>query len=277
MKHFKGIIATSHVDAHNEVMPVETLETMVEQVNRQYIPMGIEHDPRIPPQGRLVSAKVVKLEDGEYGVEGIGEIFEPEDSYELKDDGREIPLHRQDDSSLHIQFDRNYRDQDDQTIINELGLIFGTEPQEEIKKSLDPISILTIGGAFVLGGIANGFLGKIGSDAYDSIKSRLSRLLRKKTQEKNHESLLIFRFWVSFEEHCIEVETILTNPMYEDIDAFFESGIRQLDPLVSQYFDSKAELRRMTAEYKNNELKLMFGVRKDGVPMFPNEDRNTKI
>lgn len=131
---------------------------MVEQVNKQYIPMGIEHDPRIPPQGRLVSAKVVKLEDGEYGVEGVGEIFEPGDSYELKDDGREIPLHRQDADNLHIQFDRNYRDRDDQDIINELGRIFGSEPQEEITKSIDPINILTICGAFVLGGIATGFL-----------------------------------------------------------------------------------------------------------------------
>lgn len=272
MKHFKGIIATSHVDRHNEVMPVETLETMVEQVNRQYIPMGIEHDPRIPPQGRLVSAKVVQLEDGKYGVEGIGEIFEQGDSYELKEDGREIPLHGQEADNLHLQFDRNYRDKEDQDIINEIGKLFGSKPQEEIKKALDPISILTVGGAFVLGGIASGFLGKIGSDAYDTIKSKIIKLLQKKVKEKEHESLLVFSFWVSKDVYHIEVEAILTNPTSDDIDAFFKSGLEQLDSLVLQYFDKNIGLRRITTKYENKKLSIMFGVRKDAVPIFPKED-----
>jgi len=272
MKHFKGIIATSHVDRHNEVMPVETLEAMVEQVNKQYIPMGIEHDPRIPPLGRLVSARVLQLEDGEYGVEGIGEIFEPGDIIELQNDGREIILHGKVKENLYLRYDRNYRDREDQVIINELSNLFGSEPKEEIKKSLDPISILTIGGAFVLGGIANGFLGKIGSDAYDSVKAKITKLLQKKAKKKEHEPLLIFSFWVSADGYHLEVEAILTNPTSEDIDSFFKSGLNQLDSLVSLYFDKKIGLRRIITKYENKELNLLFGVRKDAVPMFLKKD-----
>ena len=203
---------------------------------------------------------------------GIGEFFEQGDIYELKDDGREIPLHGQDVDNLHVQFDRNYRDQEDQDIINELGSLFGSEPQEEIKKSLDPISILTIAGAFALGGIANGFLSKMGSDAYDSIKSKITKLMQKKAKEKDHESLLVFYFWVSVDGYHIEVEVILTNPTSEDIDAFFISGLKQLDSLVLQYFDKNIGLRRITTKYENKKLNLMFGVRKDAVPMFQKED-----
>ena len=272
MKQFKGILATSHVDAHNEVMPVETLEAMVDQINRQYIPMGIEHDPRIPPQGRLVSAKVVPLEDSEYGVEGIGEIFEPGDSYELKNDGREIPVHAFDDDKLHIQFDRNYRGEEDQEAIFAIGELLDSEPQEEIKKAIDPISILTIGGAFVLGGIANGFFGKIGSDAYDYLKDKLKGLLnRKNAVQENHEALLVFSFWVSNGTQRFEVEVILTNPSPKEIEHFLEVGMRQIDQHVSHYYSEDLSIRRMIFKYESDSLIFMHGVRKDAVPMFPKQ------
>jgi hypothetical protein len=273
MKQFKGILATSHVDAHNEIMPVETLEAMVNQINQQYIPMGIEHDPRIPPKGRLVSAKVVPLEDGEYGVEGIGEIFEPGDSYELKNDGREIPVHAIDDDKLHIQFDRNYRDEEDQEAITAIGELFDSKPQEELKKSIDPISILTLSGAFVLGGIANGFFGKIGSDAYDYLKGKITGLLnRKNAIQDKHEALLVFSFWVTTGPQGFEVEIILTNPSPEEIEHFLEVGMHQVDQFVSQYYSQYLGIRRMTYKYESNTLAIMHVVRKDAVPMFPKEN-----
>ncbi len=128
-------------------------------------------------------------------------------------------------------------------------------------------------GGFALGGIAAGFLAKMGSNAYDSLKAKISKLLRKKKQEEDNEALLVFCFLVSTDDHYIEVEAVLSNPTDEDIDAFFASGINQLDPFVSRYFEPNIGLRRMTAEYANKELKLMFCVRKDAVPMMPNENK----
>lgn len=277
MKHLKGILATSHVDLHDEIMPLQTLETMAKQINTHYIPMGIEHDPRIPPQGRLITAQVVKLEDGEYGVEGLGEIFEPGDSYELKDAGREIPIHKnRSKNKIEIGFDRNYRSQEDQEIIKEISKLFGSEPQEELKKALDPISIITISCAFLLGGLANGFLGKMGSDAFDAFKGKLKKLLKKKEEEKDHERLLDFRFLIEINGCTGEVETILTNPTDDDIDEFFEDGLKQLDSVVLEYFDPNIGLRKITLEYSNRRINLLFGIRKDAVPMFP-KDRETKF
>ncbi len=273
MRLFRGILATSHADRHNEIMPVETLKVMADQINSQYIPMGVEHDPRIPPLGRLISAQVVQLEDGEYAVEGMGEIFEPQDKYELKNDGRVIPLHKLNTKNIEISFDRNYRDQEDQQIIKEIGMLLGSSPQEEIKKSFDPISILTIGGAFVLGGIANGFLRKIGSEAYDALKTKLSKLLKRKGQKRDKENLLVFSFLIDVEGTQIEIETVLTNPSEDDINEFFNTGISQLDHIVPDYLDGNSGVRRITAEYSNKEVKIKFGVRKDAIPIFPKEQR----
>ena len=50
----------------------------------------------------------------------------------------------------------------------------GTEAELSLKKAFEPISILVVGiGGFVLGSIASGFVGKVGSDAYDGLKHRL--------------------------------------------------------------------------------------------------------
>lgn len=274
MKHFKGIIATSQIDAHNEAISVDALNDLVERINSDYIPMGIEHDPRVPPKGRLVSARLVRLEDGEHGVEAIGEIFEAGDGTEMVSDGREIPLSKLEDGRLHIEFDRSYSDQEDQDIINEIGRLFSSKPREEIKKALDPLSILTIGGAFVLGAIATGFAKSMGSDAYDSLKAKTKKLLRKRKRDKGQEALLIFRFHVRTNDQDIEVEAILSNPSDEDIDAFFSSGMEQIDSWVSRHFDPSIGMRRITAEYANRELRLIFGVRKDAFPIIPKENRN---
>ena len=79
MKKIKGIYATSNVDNHGKAFSVEALKMLVEQINNSYMPMGVEHDPRIPPIGRIISAKLIKRDDGSYAVEGISEIFEEGD------------------------------------------------------------------------------------------------------------------------------------------------------------------------------------------------------
>ena len=52
---------------------------MVDQVKTAYIPMGIEHDPRIPPLGRVITAEITHLPDGEYALDAKVEVFEEGD------------------------------------------------------------------------------------------------------------------------------------------------------------------------------------------------------
>ncbi len=76
MKYSSGILATTHIDQQNEEISLSALESMVEQSNSYYIPITVEHDPRNPPLGRTKSTRIKKLEDGEYAIEGIFEMFE---------------------------------------------------------------------------------------------------------------------------------------------------------------------------------------------------------
>src|SRR5690606_31908993 len=120
------------------------------------IPMGVEHDPRIPPLGRMLHTDVEKLEDGEYALIGTAELFEGDVS-NIADTGDRVMVVRDvKGDSLELTYDRNFRGDEDQQTIQQLAEVLkcSEPPDEEIKKSLEPIAILTIAGKFALAGIA---------------------------------------------------------------------------------------------------------------------------
>lgn len=96
MKKIQMTMATSHVDLHGDRILPSALEAAVRQIRKQYLPLIKEHDIRYPPRGRVVSAEVIKLHDGEYALQGTAEVFEESDSIEsLTGDGRKIPIRDQ--------------------------------------------------------------------------------------------------------------------------------------------------------------------------------------
>jgi len=277
MKKFKRIIASSQTTSDGQLYTRELLKTMIEQLNTEYLPIGIKHDPRKPPVGRFVSAKLIPLKDGEYAVEGYGEIFEPDDLFGLQDDSRTIPIRLIDSEGLQVFYDKNYKNSEDQQDLKNMGSIIGDDPHEEVKLSLDPISTLTIyAGIFVLGGIAGGFLNKLGSDAWDKLKEILIRVMsRRKEGEKD--KLLIFQFTVKHEDHLINVETILSNPKEDDINNFFSDALPKLEIILPSYCKSDSGVKWIALEYSQRDVKVLFGIRKDAVPMFPipNDERHS--
>ncbi len=164
MKRLETVVSSTHLDSQGERMSRGALEDLVESISKSYIPVGIEHDPRIPPQGRIVSGFVRECTDGEFEAVAIMEIFEDGDDPSLPDDTREVvlPAHRVD--GLTVSHDWTHRSEEDQSDINAIAGILRNKPVYEVKKSADPISIISLTGAFVLGGIANGFLGRIGAE-----------------------------------------------------------------------------------------------------------------
>lgn len=275
MKYIKGIIATSHIDRHGDMLSPEGLKDMVEQINTQYIPITIEHDPRIPPQGRIKSAKLIKLEDGHYAVEEIKEIFEEGDEINVVDPSREMPLPIYDSDVLQITFDRSYRDDASQRLINDISSLLGSSPQEYEKKALEPISILIIGGFYLLGKIASGFFNKLGSDAWDALKSKLKILFEKKKKEAQ-ENLLMFQLSISVEGLIVNTEVVLTNPSDDDIDSFFENGLSKLDQIIPSLINKHPEVKKIVFTFSDNDLSLLFSVRKDAVPIYPSLKPDTK-
>ena len=266
MKLSSQIIATTHVDLHSERMTVGALESLVELINGSHTPVGIQHDPRIAPVGRVASARVRKLDDGEYAAEAVVELFEPGDEIRLIDGDRELPIHRCEGQGLEVLYDRNFRDSEDQVLIQRIGGLFGTRPQEEVKKAVDPLTVLSIGGVFVLGCIAKGFLTKLGGDAYESLKDCLKKLFARR---KAGENLLVFRAVVTTPGYDAEVVVVLSNPSDADIEDFLELALPMLDELVQACWDPQSGLKRLVFEYSDKRLTLKFGVRKDAVPLYP--------
>ena len=268
MRYLEGVIATTHLDSHNERFSRGALESMVEQINSQYLPVGVEHDPRIPPQGRNISARLEQTDDSEYSVLVIQELFEEGDKIPLKNDGREMPV-RPYDRTPTIIFDRSYRNSEDAKLLEDVANHISGKLQEERKKSSDPISILIIAlGVRILGGIVDGFSNQLGSDLYSGFKNSIKKLLAPKRGSKV-EHLITFRAVIKRDNYFVQVDTYLTNPRDEDFDYFLAEGLKNLDTIVLKLIEQYGDLRQCTFECKNEKMTLKFAVRKDAVPFIP--------
>ena len=269
MSIIKARFATTHVDRHNDIITLEALKSMVKQMNEKIIPHTIEHDPRIAPIGRIISAEIVELEDGQYAADGIIELFD--NLSELKNiENREMAVKQYEPGKFNLIYDRSYISPDDQKIISEIAGILKIEkgPEEEIKKALEPISILAIGGAFVLGAIFTGILNQMGIDIYQLLKQKIKDAFNRKKEEEK-DKLLEFAFTVSSKDRHILVKVILTNPSDDNIEKIFENGLKYLDAILPQFFDAKMgkPIKELVFEFdETNLLKFKFGVSSDGLP-----------
>jgi hypothetical protein len=256
---------TTHVDKHNESITPDALQDLVRLINQQYTPMGVEHDPRIPPVGRVLSAHIKEIEEGEFAVDGIAEIFEQGQEIEFKDDGREIPI-TEFGGRLSISPDRSYRKPEDQQLLEELRILVDGEITPQLKKSVEPISLLVIAASFIAGGIANGFLSKIGEDVWELFKAQLAKLIEPKRQASEN-CLLAFEFTVRDGDQLLCLKTILANPSESDINRFLQYGLKELDERTPRFFKNRYHVRKIVFEYKAGKLHVIFGLRKDAVPV----------
>ena len=266
MKKTEAILVTAGKDKQGDIITPESLESMVKNFENKFIPIGIEHDPRVPPFGRFYSVELVKLDDGTPAVKGIGEVFEEGDLIEIKDESKEISIYIYKEANLDIIYDYNFRNSEDQKIINEIAKSLNGNAREEFKKSLDPISLITIGGAFTLGAIATGFFTKMGADAWDKLKTLMSK-------KRKGEKLLRFELSTKQYDEIINVSIILSNPSMEDMDNFLNSGLHQLDKILPDFFKPEIGIKKIVCEFSKQEIKILFGVRKDAVPIYPKKHK----
>lgn len=267
MKRIQKIMATSHVDLHGDMIHPDALEDAARQIREQYLPMNIEHDIRRPPIGRIVSAEVIKLQDGEYALQSTAELFEESDSLEsLTGDGRKIPIRGQDIQTIVVEYDRTFQDKEGQELLRGLSQISGEieKPREIIKKALEPISTILIGaGVFAVGAIATGFFSKLGADAYEMLKHALIKYFRKKISS---EQILDFRFSVKQYNRTFEVHVLAVNPSEQKLDELFTSRFNGVDNLLVSLSLSESDVARVVLEYENQRLLIRYAVRSDSVP-----------
>jgi len=263
-----GIVASSEVDAHGDTFSREALEQLVHQMNSSFLPLGIEHDPREPSVGRVAAARLVTRKDGVLLVEADMEIFEEGEVIPLGTEAREIPLEPVPRDGILVKYDRPYAVSDERkALVEELAKIAGARTNQEIKKSVDPISVLTIVASFSAVAIASGFLKKIGEDAYELFKAKLKQIFSSKPSAKDQ--LLVFIYTINMDGIPINVEVILTNPTPDEIVAYFSSGTADLQRSIAEYVQPALGIRQVTYSFHDGRLNLEFAIRKDAVPLRP--------
>jgi len=262
----EAIIATTHLDSEGDKLTIGALHGLVDSINATYIPIWDEHDPRNPPIGRIASATVRERDDGEHEVVASLEFFDGSEAEHCHGDRELVREMRLENGEIKIVPDRSFRTCEDLEDIEEIAQLLGTRSTEAVKKSIDPISILQLTAAFMAGGIASGFLGKLGSDAADLFKDKVKGLMRRKN---NGDSDRVFRLVIQVQKDgaCLEADVFITNPTDKDIDSLLDHGLSEIDQQVSRLMSKSTQLSKLTFEYKDGNLELKFGVRKDCVPV----------
>ena len=262
------IMATTHVDAHGDKMSLEALQSMARQVKERYIPININHDIRYPPVGRIVSAEIIKLSDGEYALLGTAEVFDESDTLEsLVGDGRRIKVIDEDIETISVFYDRTFlHEREGEELIRELTKISSEKPVVTFKKALEPISVLVIAaGVFILGSIAEGFFKKLGSDLYDKLRDTLTKYFKKKLPR---EQIIDFCFSVKYNERIFEVHILVDNPSEKELNELFTFQFCGVDRLLTSLpLNKELDIAKLVLEYKNKKLSILYAVRSDCVPL----------
>lgn len=149
----KQIIATSGVDRQNQSISIESLIEMTTYINENNtaIRLGVGHDPTILPIGKIVSAKMTEIANGEFAIEAqideflhdfkkcVGPYKEVIYTGESKVDSRPFIQNGQ-DSNCILSFSFNplcFQGDDYNNVKSELES-YGVQVEESIQKAISP-------------------------------------------------------------------------------------------------------------------------------------------
>lgn len=270
MRKVKVVMAKSGIINQTIVPPEEIIES-AKQFTEKYIPLTIEHDIRSPPFGRVISAEVEVLEDGTHLLQGEAEIFEESDNFDLLPPSTkvvEISAEEVDNFSVfgNQTFEENQDVADLYQNLRELG---GGDVRRVYREdSVEPISLLIIGfGIFTLQGISNGFFSKMGEDLYENLKSKLKKIFEKKSL-KQSERLLQFKLFVNTPNNrVVEINVVIKNPSKKDLDGFFIFIPTMLETMLLDLQLDELDICRVVLSYEFTQLKLLYMLRTDSVPI----------
>lgn len=266
MRVVRGVLATTHVDSHGEAFTREALEGMVTQAASAIVPLGIEHDPRIPPAGRIHSASIEIGLDGEASLVGEIEFFEPGD-VPSAGGSRRLLLKVREDMVPCVTHDRSFASAARQPDLLGLRQLLGATGKTEAKKSVEPLGILTIACAIAGGAIAKGFFEAAGKDAWDGAKGALKRLFA--TRDRPGDQLLILEYSVPIYGHTRRIDVILSNPADNDIDALDAARLLPIETATTTAIRRDDSLVRLVFSFDSKAGPvLLYGVNDQAYPAY---------
>lgn len=265
MRRSRLVLTTTHVDSHNERLAPEALPGMVADIKSSFMPLWYDHDPRIPPTGRLVDAHIEEREDGELAVVGFAEEFERGDV--LPFDGTRLMKIASAPDTLRLEFDRSYRDDASQALIADIAAILGTPPQVEAKKAVEPVSVLTLAAQAVLGGIVGAVSKTVTDEIWQKLKKKIALALARR-RDKGREYIFQFRFVIIVGGREVEADLLATSPTDAQVDLIFKHHLAEADAMLLTWLPSRPEIRRVVFDAGGRNLKFSYALRSDVVAVF---------
>jgi hypothetical protein len=267
MRILEGRFATTQADGQGVQAAADALIGMAEAINAQYIPFMTQHDPRLPPVGRMVDAHVEETDGGHFALVGTVQLWDENDSAdELAGDGRRIVSLSPTRLPFELGIDLPAQRELGTRALTEIARLAGPQAKlrYDAKKSLDPLSAIVLGaGVFAISGIASGFLQRLGEDIYVGLKRRL---LIATQPRQGGDRLIQFQCGVQGPTGIVTVDLILANPSEDSIAFLLGDGLHQLDTLVRETIAAHPRAAKVTAQIDGPRVRLLYWVRDDGVP-----------
>lgn len=236
----------------------------IQILHSQYLfPIGVKHDPRIPPQARILKAEIKTNSAGEHVLEGEVEWFDKPVEELQTIENKEIRVRKFAEPT--IIYDSHFNETQMLELIYELKVLFNGRAEEE-KKTADPfLSELGIGASYPFGGIFKTFHDRMDRSQFKSFKGLMHHLIYRKT--KAEEKLLSFQAGIHHGNQVFNVEVILTNPKPRQLTRFFEKDLKNLDSIVTKHYQPGRGIRKLVYAYQDKDIQLLYGVHKNGLPL----------
>ncbi len=262
-------LSNDQVDKHGDRMSLGALESMVRQTNSKIICSHVEHDFSFPPIGRMEQAELLE-HNGVNWVIGKFSLFERSDIDNENPLGdREVVIHEQKEGSISITYDRSYELSGITEDVKELQALLDneTETEYELKKSVEPVSTLTLligmGATFAVANYFKGFFGEAGKESWQALKKLII-----KNKEINPETEKHYQFVFIFENeyYKVEVMILLKNPEPESFEWLVKENQGEIDKKIIEYYEQEIRAKRIVFIIEKNLLKHAYSVRRCGTP-----------
>jgi hypothetical protein len=267
MRTVQARLATTRLDQHGEQAGVEALQGMVDALNAHYIPFGVDHDPRIPPVGRIASATLEPFQGDHFAIVGTLELWDDGDtSDQLIGDGRSPPPPTQPAAVFEVLYDRPGIQELGIEPFADLARLAGesVRPKYHAKKAAEPLStVLIVCGSFASGAIAGGFFNALGADIYAAFKEKLGKLFKPR---KSGERLLALHFGVRTGERVVSADLIASDPSEPAVALLLAGGLSEFDRVVEETLRSHPRAAKVVCHWERGKVELLYWVRDDGVP-----------
>lgn len=265
------IVATTEIDKHGDKLTKKALQSLEQDIKSKYALSFKEHDYSNPPIGRIIDSKVKKMKNGEYSLKLRIDFFELKDIGTSKESIKKLVIYENKNDSIKMLFDRSFQ-QDPLTfnLVKELQKNIGNSCSLsfEVKKALEPESVLTLIGKFTLSTIAGGFLAQLGANACNSLKQIIKTQREKKIKFK-----IIFNASISHDsyEEVIECMVIYQNPNLSSIEETLKEAFEKSEVKIRMMLKDKKPIKKIVYKVTNDVIEYSYTVGQDGVPIEVND------